>query len=355
MTIWILSFTDRGALTAGEIAAAFPDEDVRTDRFSSLDISLREYADRAFSEADALVFVGACGIAVRAIAPFIRSKMTDPAVLAVDEAAHYVIPILSGHIGGANALARRISSVIGAEAVITTATDIRGAFAVDLFAKKNLLTILDPGGIKEVSSAILAGEKIGLFCELPMERELPQELLPDEPERMNLVIPDTRRGKPASLRTMIEHAEAGGTAKTGMMVLLPKRAVLGVGCRKGASFAEVKAGACQALRLAGTDRRELAAVASLDRKKEENALKRLCAEWGLPFLVYTPEQLGQIPGDFAASEFVRDTAGVGNVCGRASHAGALSFGSAARTLLPKTIIGGAAFAVAEFTRKPIRF
>lgn len=88
-------------------------------------------------ETDAFVFVGACGIAVRAVAPWVNHKSTDPAVLAVDERGIHVISLLSGHVGGANCLARELAQAIGGRPVITTATDLSGLFAVDEFAAGN--------------------------------------------------------------------------------------------------------------------------------------------------------------------------------------------------------------------------
>ena len=132
-------FTDRGAATAERIRAVLGKyetnrftlftkrrETASADGLFYIDDSLKEWTRQRFLDSDAILFVGACGIAVRSIAPFLVSKAEDPAVLAVDETGRYVIPLLSGHLGGANALARKLAAVTGGEAVITTATDLHG-------------------------------------------------------------------------------------------------------------------------------------------------------------------------------------------------------------------------------------
>ena len=111
-----------------------------------------------FAQADALIFVGAVGIAVRAIAPHCKSKATDPAVVVLDECGRFAVPLLSGHLGGANALARALAEACGAIPVITTATDANGVFAVDEWAKAQGCAVLEPERIKLVSGALLAGQ-----------------------------------------------------------------------------------------------------------------------------------------------------------------------------------------------------
>ena len=138
--IGFLAFTDRGEALAGELAGVVGGEIARAGR----DVNLGTWTDTAFREKTALVYVGAVGIAVRAVAPYLKHKAEDPAVLAVEETGHYVIPLLSGHLGGANALARELAAITGGEAVITTATDLHGVFAVDLWAKRQNMTVRTP-------------------------------------------------------------------------------------------------------------------------------------------------------------------------------------------------------------------
>ena len=124
---------------------------------------------RDFAACDLLVFIMASGIAVRKIAPLVQSKAFDPAVLVLDQQGKYVISLLSGHLGGANAAARRFAAYLGGEAVITTATDVAGVPAFDLFAKQNDLVIENLHELKHISSALVAEEKITLLTDLPVE------------------------------------------------------------------------------------------------------------------------------------------------------------------------------------------
>ena len=132
--------------------------------------------EEAFSCCDALIFIGATGIAVRRIAPLVRDKFQDPAVLSMDELGRHCISLLSGHVGGANLMAERIAGMIGAEAVISTATDLNHLFAVDLFAKENALWITDRVLARKISAALLRGVSIGFCSDFPVEGELPGEL-----------------------------------------------------------------------------------------------------------------------------------------------------------------------------------
>ena len=294
------------------------------------------------SAADAIIFVGATGIAVRAIAPFICGKTVDPAVLVIDEAGRYVISLLSGHLGGANALARTAASLIEAEPIITTATDAESAFAVDTFAKENGFLLTDLRKAKEVSAKVLRGEKLRIYSDIPMERLVQRparheaELVPAQDiDRADIVI---------SYRTHILKPAENSSQAIGLR-LIAKRVHVGLGARKGVTQAEVAAAVATCLEDAGIDPRAVVALASIDLKKQEAGILAYSYESGVPFVTYTAEELRTVEGAFAGSSFVQSVTGVANVCERAAAYAAGRSGHA-EVLVHKTIHGNVTTAVA---------
>lgn len=291
---------------------------------------------------DAIIFVGATGIAVRAIAPFIRGKSVDPAVLVIDEAGRYVISLLSGHLGGANALARTAASLIEAEPIITTATDAESAFAVDTFAKENGFLLTDLRKAKEVSAKVLRGEELRIYSDIPMERLVQRparheaELVPTQDiDRADIVI---------SYRTHILKPAENSSQAIGLR-LIAKRVHVGLGARKGVTQAEVAAAVATCLEDAGIDPRAVVALASIDLKKQEAGILAYSYESGVPFVTYTAEELRTVEGAFAGSSFVQSVTGVANVCERAAAYAAGRSGHA-EVLVHKTIHGNVTTAVA---------
>ena len=182
MRVAIFAFSRRGCAAAGRIRDALDGECrcYTIEKYCSRDFTailppLAKFAGPVFSWADALIFVGACGIAVRAIAPHLRDKRSDPAVVVVDEQEKFVISLLSGHIGGANALAEQLAARLDAVAVVTTATDVNGRFAVDAWAARQGLHIGSREAAKAVSAAILEGT-VPLSADFPVSGELPRAL-----------------------------------------------------------------------------------------------------------------------------------------------------------------------------------
>lgn len=276
----------------------------------SIKESTAAWAGEQFSRADGLIFIGACGIAVRSIAPYVESKKADPAVLAADECGKFVISLLSGHLGGANRLAREAAEILGAVPVITTATDLHERFAVDVFAKKNECAIFHMAAAKEVSAAVLAGEPVGFYSEFPWEGELPAGLIPCGE--------DGRREREA-LRCGVAvtiHRNCHPFSSTVQVV--PPAAALGLGCRKGKEAAAIRKAAEECLEQEGIFPEALFCMASIDLKKEEPGLLKLSDSWGLPFVTCGAETLRTVPGDFTPSAFVKDVTGVDNVCERSA-------------------------------------
>lgn len=270
---------------------------------SIMNESLQKWVGEAFSQSDALIFVGAAGIAVRAIAPFASDKLTDPAVIVCDEAGQFVIPILSGHYGGANELAQQVAEVLHATPVITTATDVRDCWAVDVFARKNGLRIYNREGIARASGKILSGETLRIQSEIPIEGECPAAVS---------VVNENFTG-PVDVRISI-HQNKENTA----LQLCPPVVWIGMGCKKGKSKAELEAFLEEVCLEEQIARESIAGLASIDLKKEEPGLVQLAASFNLQFQCFSAEQLRMQQGDFSGSDFVCETVGVDNVCERAA-------------------------------------
>ena len=196
-----------------------------TGASDSIQESLSDWTGREFVKQDALIFIGAAGIAVRAIAPYVKTKTEDPAVLVIDEQGIYCIPILSGHLGGANELAEIISDKLLAIPVITTATDLNGKWAADVFAAKNSLKIQDMKKAKAISARLLSGESISVYIDRSCG-----EIQGKPPEGVQLWSEERDEGKP-------EPDVAVGVFKKPAwketLYLIPRAVVLGIGCRKG--------------------------------------------------------------------------------------------------------------------------
>ena len=261
-----LSFTERGAALAERLRAALGGTSSCTRQIENF--SLSRWTAEAFGTYDALVFVGAVGIAVRAVAPYLKSKAKDPAVVAVDECGRFAVPVVSGHLGGANDLAREISKICGAVPVITTATDANGLFAVDEWAKRQCCAVTDPHGIKADASDW-------------------------------------------DVRVDIRRHEGG-------LCLAPKALVLGVGCRRGTPREALEAAFRALCAEENLWPEAVCAAATIDLKAEEVGLLDFCAGHGWPLTCYSAEELREAEGTFTPSAFVERTTGVDNVCERSA-------------------------------------
>lgn len=270
-----------------------------------MDSPLRDEVNLAFHHSQCLVFIGAAGIAVRAIAPYVHSKTTDPAVLVLDEQGQFVIPLLSGHMGGANTLARSIASQLGAQPVVTTATDVNHVFAVDEWAAAHHLVLTSLTDAKAFAAAILVQKEAGLYSDFPITGTLPVSLHKAGTGTV---------GVAAALRCDCHPFRT-------TVVVQPRIFHLGIGCRAGIAEGAVQTAVHAALREAAVTEEAVVAVHSLALKAEEPGLVSFCAHHKWPFSTFDVPTLAAVPGYFTGSSFVRRTVGVDNVCERAAVAG----------------------------------
>lgn len=335
-SIHVAAFTQRGAELAQKLAQGLRQDGhtiqlwvpARLSKQTSLPPmqgGLQQWTGQHFDSA-ALIFVGATGIAVRAVAPWVKDKTTDPAVLCIDEGGRYVIPLLSGHIGGANRLARHVAEMLGAQAIITTATDGRGLFAVDEFAAHNNLAISDMKLAKEVAARLLEGLPVGFVSHVPIEGQQPPELVQQAP-----------------VGICVTQEKEQPFAQT--LYLIPRWLVVGIGCRRGTPEKDIAQAVRQTLEKMELDMHGVCAVATIDRKADEVGLLAMCQAQNWPLRVYTPQQLQEVPGKFTPSDFVQCVTGVDNVCERSACAqGGILIGR-------KQVYKGVTIAVAQERRQ----
>lgn len=283
---------------------------------------------KAHFKNDLIIFIGAAGIAVRAISKCISSKDEDCAVICIDELGRFVIPLLSGHIGKANEYASFLADKLGAVPVITTATDINKVFAFDIFALENNMEIEDIKFIKNISSALLEGEKIGLKSYF---------------ETINIP----------------KNVCIGNSFKNGVCIspyvekpfentlnLVPKCVFIGIGCRKNAPYEDIKNLFEHIIQKYSISRKSIRGAGSIDIKKDEKGLKLFCDDMSFPLETFSAEELNDVEGDFNKSEFVKKITGTDNVCERSALK--LSKGN---IIVPKTAHNGVTMAFAAEKRR----
>ncbi len=286
-----------------------------------------------FYRCEGLVFICACGIAVRLIAPFVKDKTTDPGVVVVDEGGRFSISLLSGHLGGANELAGVVAEAIGGEPVITTATDISGRFSPDSFARANHLYIDDMDKAKHVAAAVLRDEEVGLYSEYSME-QLPAGL-------HLFSLPELRKKNGENTIGICISRNETFSPFSETLHLIPQNIILGLGCRKNTPPEVLEDVILAFLEQHSLSLKRIRRICSIDLKCEEQAILDFSHKYRIPFRTFTASELNQVEGRFSASEFVKKTTGVDNVCERS----AMVYGG--RLLVPKQAWQGVTLAASE--------
>lgn len=368
MKLSIIAFTKNACNVAETLCAGLENDGDKIKGFfisksaessilKKIESSLLAWTAKNFNEEDALIFIGATGIAVRAIAPFVKSKDTDPAVICIDELGRFVISLLSGHLGGANELTLTVSEILSATPVITTATDINKKFSVDSWAKSQGLWPVNISAIKAVSAKILGCEDVYLYSSYEIKGNPPENVKVVD---KNIFFEHVKSGEVGiyisgefneeSLRENIEKSAKNKEECIKILWLIPKNIHIGFGCRKGVSQNQVEALFHKVMEENDFKTCRVLDISSIDIKADEPALQSLSKTINVEFKSFSAEALASLEGDFTPSKFVANTVGVDNVCERAAVMASKSMNKnkeAGNIIVKKTSLNGVTIAMVE--------
>lgn len=345
----IISVSKTGALLGSRVKARIEGDITLYERTGSESGEPAVYFQRTlqltgeiFSQYDGLLFIMASGIAVRAVAPLVVSKASDPAVLVMDECGKHCISLLSGHLGGANAWAREVAAVIGADPVITTATDVHEMRAPDDIARELMMRVYPLPALKPINSLIAEGGSVLWFLDENVRgaESIALRLREKGIETISL-------GKINSMDfdgCIIISDEMYNQSKP-CVYLRPENLFVGIGCKRGTPESLIRDAFKQALAQCGGYEYQVASLASVDLKADEKGLLDFALHENLPIHFYKAEELKKITEDYHLdiSKFVEKTIGVGNVC----QSAALMESKKGKTVLPKTKFASATVAIAR--------
>lgn len=319
--IAIVAITRRGARFAARLAEAFPEAALYVaerwraeagERAQPFGGGLSRLVRDLFTTYEGLVFFTAVGIAVRLIAPHLRSKHTDPAVVAVDDAAHYAVSVLSGHRGGGNALAARVGALLGATPVLTTASEAHGTLPVDLLGREFGWQLEQQEVAKDVGAALVNGEPVGLVQEAG-ERDWWEGPLPPNVRPCDSLEALAALGWPGLVITDRCVPPALEPAAARWVLYRPRTLVLGVGASSGVTAEEIEALVRAALAEAGLAWGSLSAVATLDRRIAEPGLVAFATRHRLPLRGYPAAELAMVSVPHPSAAVARHV-GTPSVC-----------------------------------------
>jgi cobalt-precorrin 5A hydrolase len=288
--------------------------------------SYKEKLDSIFSQYRYIVFISSAGIAVRLSAPFLVHKAVDPAIVVVDDLGRYSISLVSGHLGGANELALKVSEMLGCQPIITTASDGRAIEAIDMFAKINGLFIESLEDAKKITAMMVENKSIKLESEV--ELQLGYDNLSDTDFDAVVIVSSRQRV----------------SSEMPYCILRPRNIHIGIGCRRGKAKEEILKAIAEVFDRYDISMRSIKAVGTVDIKSDEIGIIKACKELGCSMVVFDRESIGKVEHLFISSDFVKSTIGVSSVCEPCAH---LLGGS---LIVPKTSINGITIAVSKEER-----
>ncbi|MBF0210277.1 MAG: cobalt-precorrin 5A hydrolase [Desulfamplus sp.] len=316
---------------------------------ASLFDSLSAIFQQEFNNYDAHICIFSTGIAVRIAAPLIKSKLSDPAIVVIDDRAIHAISLVSGHLGGANRLTIEVAKITGAAPVITTATDINQLPSIDMVAKDEHLIIENPEMIKEINMAFLKKEPIIVIDPMNLiTPHIPKELKLDKiqnSDRASVVCSDLNiywsRVGGVSRETLTQNIWCCLEERT--LILRPLSLVVGMGCNRGTTKDEL----AELLKCSFIEHNlstnSIAAFATTSLKKDEHGLLELAKSFKKPIKFYDNDELNSVKTIKTPSKMVKKHIGVKSVC----EAAAILASHNGKLIVPKIKQGNATLAVAR--------
>lgn len=302
----IISVTMQGDIIAEIIQKKF-DADLFSKKKSNV-FDLNSITKYCMENYNAIIFIASTGIAVRGIAPYIKRKDIDPAVIVIDCSAKYVISLLSGHLGGANELAVNIASIIGALPIITTASDNLGFAAPDMIAKNNNLEIEDLTKCKNIASMLVEGKQIGFIDDEDLIK-CPKgyvKVTRGQLEQLQGVIYITNKENLDQFNI--------STDEVVRLKLIRKDIILGVGCRKNYDPDVMLKQVKEILSENNLDIRSVRCISTVELKKNEIAINMLSKALKCNIDIWQINDIKQVQAKYKGSDFVEKTIGVRAVC-----------------------------------------
>lgn len=315
--------TDEGGKLAHKLAAAHPGDIYNKENF-------KENLRAGFGRYDSLVCIMATGIVVRILAPLIVHKTSDPAVVVLDQKGKYAISLLSGHLGGANDLAREMAAISGGEAVITTATDVAGELSFDTFAKKHDMAIENIGQLKHISGALLSRKKVNVFTD-KNAAELYPELAKEQKRGMIAILPLSEFFKTYAIesnipavvideRLFVSNSTVPQAAP--VLYLRPRTICAGIGCKRNMEQKPIEEALLQTLKEEGIHPFSLKCIATIPLKSDEPGIIGTAANLNVPLQIIPTEEIENLDISqlgIQTSEFVANQTGVLSVSTACSY------------------------------------
>lgn len=295
--------------------------DEEKDNVFLVEDKLSNLVPSLFEEYQYIMFIMATGIVVRVIAPYINSKFSDPAILVSDEKGQNLISLLSGHMGGANEMTTYISELIGANPVITTATDVNKKSSLDMIAKKLDAHIDDfRENVKDVNAMLVNKQQVGLYIDGNYEIDTrgfkiltnfedidSLEKIVIISSKNNFIDYYLENKKQSDLDEQIlrkKHTEGN------IIKVVPKEIVIGIGCRRNTESSLLQESLNDLLHQYNIDINSIKSIGSIDVKSDEKAIIDLASSLSVPFITFSVDEISKVDHLFEKSDFVKKNVGV---------------------------------------------